>query len=78
MNREDIFKKVVNLFATMTEEEEIYEDSELMEDLGIDSMDVLYLISCLENEFGCKVPEKEIRKMYTIGDVIDIIDARFQ
>lgn len=56
-------------------DEEITVDSELTDDLGISSMDVLFLISSLEEEFRIKVPERLIRKMVTIGDVVDIITS---
>lgn len=73
MCKDDILKRVIELFSTMTEAEEINEDSELVDDLEISSMDVLFLISCIEEEFNIKVPEKAIRKMFTVGDVADII-----
>lgn len=75
MCKDDILKRVIELFSTMTEAEEITEDSELIEDLEISSMDVLFLISCIEEEFNIKVPEKAIRKMFTVGDVADVICA---
>lgn len=71
--KEKILERVIDLFSTMTEAEEITEDSELMDDLDISSMDVLLLISSLEEEFQITVPEKEIRKMFTVGDVVDVI-----
>lgn len=72
-----ILKKVIELFSTMTEvaAEEITEESELIDDLEISSMDVLFLISSLEEEFHISVPEKEIRKMVTVGDVARIIQT---
>lgn len=73
MCKDDILKRVIELFSTMTEAEEINEDSELVDDLEISSMDVLFLISCIEEEFNIKVPEKAIRKMSTVSDVADII-----
>lgn len=78
MCKEDILKRVIELFSTMTEAEEIAENSELIEDLEISSMDVLFLISCIEEEFNIKVPEKAIRKMFTVGDVADVICALMQ
>lgn len=70
----DILQRVIDLFATMADtEDEITADSELIDDLGISSMDVLFLISCLEEEFMIKVPEAMLRKMFTIGDVAEII-----
>ena len=75
MNTNDILQRVIDLFATIADtEDEITEDSELIEDLGISSMDVLFLMSSLEEEFKIKVSEKEIRKMATIGDVTEVIE----
>lgn len=74
MDNSKILQRVIDVFATMAEtDEEITADSELIEDLGISSMDVLFLISSLEEEFKIKVPEKAIRKMFTIADVAEII-----
>ena len=75
MYNEELLKRVIELFSTMTEADEITEESEIMEDLEINSMDVLFLISSLEAEFGVKVPEKAIRKMVTVGDVVEIIES---
>lgn len=72
---ESILKKVIELFSDMTEAsaEDITEDSELIDDLEISSMDVLFLISSLEEEFHISIPEKEIRRMVTVGDVVRIV-----
>ena len=75
MNSEKILERVIALFSTMTEADEITEESELIDDLEISSMDVLFLISSLEAEFDIKVPEKAIRKMATIGDVVEVIEG---
>ena len=76
MVNKDTLQRVIGLFATMADTEEaITADSELIDDLGVTSMDVLYLISCLEEEFSVKVPERAIRKMVTIGDVAEVMTA---
>lgn len=67
-----IQESVIALFSTMTDEE-VHLDSELVDDLGISSMDVMFVISSLEEEFHVKISEKEIRRMYTVGDVVDTI-----
>lgn len=74
MDNETILTRVIELFATMTEAEEITAHSEILEDLEISSMDVLYLISSLEEEFHISVPEQLVRKMVTVGDVADVIE----
>lgn len=73
MPHKDILKKVIEIFAPMSETEQIHEDSELIADLGISSMDVLSLTVSLEEEFKIKISEKAIRRMGTIGDVVDIV-----
>ena len=75
MDYSKILKRVIDLFATMSDADEITEESELIDDLEISSMDVLFLISSLEEEFKIKVPEKAIRKMVTVGDVAETIIA---
>lgn len=75
MHKEDILKRVIKLFSTMTEAEEINEDSELLEDLGISSMDTLFLISSLEEEFQVKVSEKAIRNIVTVGEAAEVISG---
>ena len=75
MYNEELLNRVIELFSTMTEADEITGESEIMEDLEINSMDVLFLISSLEAEFGVKVPENAIRKMVTVGDVVEIIEG---
>lgn len=75
MCKDDILKRVIELFSTMTEAEDITEDSALIDDLEISSMDVLLLVSGIEEEFGIQVPEKAIRQMVTIGDVAEIVGS---
>ena len=75
MCKDDILKRVIELFSTMTEAEEITPDSALIDDLEISSMDVLLLVSGIEEEFGIQVPEKAIRQMVTIGDVAEIVGS---
>lgn len=72
MNKEEILNKVIELFSTMTEAE-VCEDSEIMEDLDMSSMDVLFLISSIEEEFKIKISEKAIRKIETVGDIADVV-----
>ena len=73
MSNESILNRVIELFSTMTEAEEITADSEVMEDLEISSMDILFLIASLEEEFKINVIEKRMYQIVTVGDVADII-----
>ena len=77
MSEELLLEKVIAVFATMADtDDEITADSELMEDLNISSMDILMLMTTLEEEFKISISEKEIRKMVTVGDVVQVISEK--
>lgn len=74
MSYDDVFLRVTELFAGLTDAaDEITADSELMDDLDISSMDVLFIVASLESEFGIKIPRQMLRKIVSVGDVVDII-----
>ena len=73
MQREKILHFISSVFATMTEAESIQENDNLIEDLGISSMDILTLISYLEEEFNITITERMIRKVATVGALVDLV-----
>lgn len=73
MRREEIFQFIVSVFVTLIDVNEIQESDELVEDLGISSMDILTLISYLEEEFGIRITERMIRRVVTVGDLVDLV-----
>lgn len=73
MCREEIFQFISSVFATLIEVDAIRESDELIEDLGISSMDILTLISYLEEEFDIRITERMIRRVVTVGDLVDLV-----
>lgn len=51
------------------------EDSVLMDDLDLSSMEILTVVADLEEMFGLRIPEKELRNFVTISDVADYLEA---
>ncbi len=49
--------------------------TELVADLGLDSMHLLELIAELEDEFGIYIPLNEVPAIKTFGDVVDRVGA---
>jgi len=70
-------QKIIDLVAEKLgkSKEEIKLTSRLVEDLGADSLDVVELIMAFEDEFGVSLPDEEIAKMKTIGDIVKFIDG---
>ncbi len=50
-------------------------ETNLQEDLGADSLDLVEIIMEFETKFGLKIPDEDILKLKTIGDAIEYIEA---
>ena len=54
----------------------ISEDTSFVEDLGIDSLDVVELVMEMEDAFGLdEIPEEDLKKMRTVGDLVEYVTA---
>ena len=49
--------------------EEVAADAKIVEDLGADSLDVVELLSRLEDEFGITIPDEDVENLITVNDV---------
>ena len=68
-------KKIIGLIAEKLGKnaDEIKLESRLIEDLGADSLDIVELIMAFEDEFNISLPDEDVAKMKTIGNIIDYI-----
>lgn len=55
----------------MAEAKEITEQTNLYDDLGIDSLEVMDLIASLEEEFGVTVEMSEMTDKRTVGQIVE-------
>ena len=67
-------KRIVNEQLGL-DENEITMDSNFLEDLGADSLELIDLIMALETEFDLEVPEEDIEEIETVGDVVSYIKS---
>ncbi len=44
-------------------------DARIIEDLGADSLDVVELLSRLEDEYGIVIPDDDVETLKTVSDV---------
>lgn len=54
-------------------EEEIKNDSNFLEDLGADSLDIVELIMAMEEEFELEIPDEDAERLLTVQDTIKYI-----
>ena len=55
-------------------EDDITVDTVLMEDLDADSLDLIDLAMSLEDCFEVEVPDEELEKFKTVGDIVKYIE----
>ena len=70
-------QKIIELIADKLNKkvDQVALTSRLVEDLGADSLDVVELIMAFEDEFGVSLPDDEIAKMKTVGDIVSFIST---
>ena len=49
--------------------EKVTPDAKIVDDLGADSLDVVELLSELEDEYGIVIPDDEVENLITVADV---------
>ena len=55
--------------------EKVTPDSKIVDDLGADSLDVVELLSQLEEEYGIVIPDDQAKHLVTVADVANAIEA---
>ena len=53
----------------------IHADSHLVNDLGFTSYDVVSLVGKFEDEFDIEVPDRKIKLMKTVDDIVKFLEA---
>ena len=53
-------------------------DAQIKRDLGADSVDILQLLMRLEDDYGITIPDQELTKFETVGDVVNFLDGLTQ
>ncbi|MCM1438932.1 MAG: acyl carrier protein [Roseburia sp.] len=49
-------------------------ESKIIEDLGADSLDVADLLMTLEDEMGKSLPDEDITKIKTVGELVEVLE----
>lgn len=72
----DTFEKVCDLISARFEISDMKLSSDTsLEEIGADSIDLVDLVSELEEEFGVSVPDEEFENIKTIGNIADLIES---
>jgi len=71
-----VLEKVVDLVAEQlgVDKKTIRPESNIIEDLGADSLDVIEMLMTLEDEFGITIPDDKINQIKTVGQIVELIE----
>jgi len=72
----EMFDRIKKLLVTklQIQESEIELTSELVNDLGINSLELADLVTECEDEFGIEIDDDSIRSFVTVGDVVNYLN----
>ena len=56
--------------------EEIDDDASLMQDIGLSSLELMSLLSNLEKKYHVSVSAKDLRKVVSLNDLVNLISDR--
>ena len=78
MTRTEIEEKVKAFMIDEMEidENKVYADARLKEDMGIDSLDYVDIVVIVDNVFGFKIKPEEMKNVKTLGDFCDYIEKK--
>ena len=60
------------------DESELLPEANLQDDLGADSLDVVELVMAFEESFDLQVPDEDVERMRTLGDIERYLEKRVQ
>ncbi|WP_294371591.1 acyl carrier protein [uncultured Clostridium sp.] len=53
-------------------------DASFIDDLNADSLDIVELIMALEDELDMEIPDEDVEKFKTVGDVVNYVKAHHE
>ncbi len=73
-----IFEKIQEVLSEQFEvsADSITLDTNLVDDLGADSLDVVELIMSVEDEFGLSISDEDAANLTTVGKIIEYIEKQ--
>lgn len=70
-------EEIIKIIAGVAEvpEESINLKTNLIADLDLDSLDLVTLVSEIENKYQLEIPDKEIKKIQTVEDIVNFLSS---
>jgi len=71
-------EKVIKLIsdATKVDMAKISTDTSFVDDLNLDSLDIVELMMKMEDEFGIEIPEEDAEGLKKVSDVVKYLETK--
>lgn len=56
--------------------QDLTEDARLREELGLDSIDVVSVVSQIERRYRIRLTHEELEKLVKVGELLDLLQAK--
>jgi acyl carrier protein len=78
MNKDDIFARLKELIVELLEidEAEVKPGASLMDDFGADSLDIIELLTAVEEAFKIEIPDEDAGRLQTVQNAVDYVAAK--
>ena len=78
LDRETIRQTLIELLEADTGEKfpSLEDGKNLREDLGLDSVDVVSIVSQIERQFRIRLTHEELQTLATVGDVLTLLEGK--
>lgn len=72
----DIFEKLKAIAVNQIgiDEEKVTPESDIIKDLGLDSLDIVDMLMSVEETFGVTIDDSDVAEMKTVADVVKFIE----
>ena len=67
-------EEIIKIIAEVPEES-INLKTNLIADLDLESLDLVTLVSEIENKYQLEIPDKEIKKIQTVEDIVNFLSS---
>lgn len=70
-----MFEEIVSVLSDQLgiDPAKITMDSDIIKDLGADSLDVVELLMTLEDSTGKTIPDDKVTEIKTVGDLVEVL-----
>jgi acyl carrier protein len=77
MSGDPIFESVKGILVEQlgVDGDTVTMESNFIDDLNADSLDIVELVMAMEQEFGVSIPDEEAERIKSVGDAVEFIKA---